>query len=192
MEVWVFFTSPSTRSLARPPRDATAAPARTRDRSSAHSGHSDRLTHTTVLVEVLCAHNGSQHHHKHKSTQTSSTRPLSSPCRRARTRSDASDDASAIAHARTASHKPHVPSKAQQCIMSGTQSHRPPRTATCQHVHCTPREHGDTARHTRAHAAKAATQHATAGQRRRCKRHATPAAFPPSSRARSKLAWPRN
>ena len=66
MEVLAFFTSPSTRSLARPPRDTTAALQRTRVRSSTRSEHSGRPAHTDVQVEVLCAHNGSQHHLKHK------------------------------------------------------------------------------------------------------------------------------
>ena len=133
-----FFISPGTRWLARPPRDRTAALSRARGRDSTYSAHSGRLRHTTVLVGVLFAHNGSQHHQKHKSTQTLSTRPPSSPRWRARTRSDASDDASAIAHTRTAPHKPHVPSTTQQINMSGTHCHRPPHTATCQHDHCTP------------------------------------------------------
>ena len=68
--------------------------------------------------EVLCAHNGTQHHQMHKTAPHSSEQLLRSLLWRSRTRNDPSDDGSAIAHARTAPYKPHLPSFAQLCTMT--------------------------------------------------------------------------
>jgi hypothetical protein len=82
-----------------------------------------------VLVEVLCAHNDTQHQQKHKITPHSSKQSIFGLITRARTRNDAWDHALPIAHARLASHWPHLPSKAQYCTMSGITPCSSPHTA---------------------------------------------------------------
>jgi hypothetical protein len=172
-----FFTSPSTRSLASPPRDAMAALARTHGRGSTHSWHPGRRKHATVQGEVLCAHNGTQQHQMHRMSLHSSEQLLRSMLQRSRTRSDPSDDGSAIAHARTAPHMPHLHNIAQLCIMSAQHVSSLPHTAAHLHDRNALREHGDAVRHTHARAAKAPTPHAAARQRRRFARRSTRRAF---------------
>ena len=114
-----FLTSPSTRSLARPPRDAMAARSRAPGRGSAHSPRPSRRVHANVQVEVLCAHNGTQHQPKHKNTPQASERPISGPFPHARTRNDLCYHGSAIEHAHSTPHRPHLPSNAKLGNMSG-------------------------------------------------------------------------
>ena len=159
--------SPSTRSLARPPGEAFAAASRTHGHGNTHGQHPSRREHATVLVGVLCATNGTQHQQRHKHTAHSSEQPIFGSLTRARTRNDAWDHASPIVHARLATHRPHLPSKAQHCNMSGKALCSLPHTAASQHTQEGLREHSDAAQHTRAHAANAAMQCATACQRRR-------------------------
>ena len=111
--------SPSTRLLARPPRDAMAARSRAPGRGSTHPAHPGRRVHANVQVEVLCAHNGTQHQPKHKSTPHASEQPISGSFPRAHTRRDPCGHGSPIVHARPGPHKPHLPCIAQLCIMSG-------------------------------------------------------------------------
>ena len=109
--------SPSTRSLARPPRDAMAARSRAPGRGSSHSPRPGRRVHANVQVEVLCAHNGTQHQPKHKNTPHASEQPISGSFPRAHTRRDPCGHGSPIVHARQAPHKPHLHNIAQHCII---------------------------------------------------------------------------
>ena len=118
MGAGVFCPSLRPRCLARLPRDAPAAFSRAPARNSTHQWHPGRRDHTNVQVVVLCAHNGTQHQPKHKNTPHATEKPISGSFQRARARIDPSYDGSTIAHARTAPHKPHLPSIAQPCIMS--------------------------------------------------------------------------
>ena len=169
--------SPSTRSLARPPRDAMAARSRAPGRGSTHSAHPGRRVHANVQVEVLCAHNGTQHQPKHKSTPHASERPISGSFPRAHTRRDPCGHGSPIVRAREAPHKPHLHNIAQHCSMSGTTFSWLPHTAAHLHDRDALREHGDAGRHTRARAARANAARAAASQRRRSAARSTPAAF---------------
>ena len=134
---------------------------------SRHGQHPSRREHATVLVGVLCATNGTQHQQRHKHTTHSSEQPIFGSLMRARTRNDAWDHASPIVHARLATHRPHLPSKAQHCTMSGKALCSLPHTAASQHTREGLREQCVTAPHTRAQAARAATAHAAARQRQR-------------------------
>ena len=119
--------SPSTRSPARPPRDAPAALSHACGRSSACWQHPGRRVHANVQVEVLCAHNGIQHQQKHTTTPHSSVLLLAGSIPRAHTRIKPCNQGLAIAHARNTLHKPHKPSQAQLCNMSATLCHSLPR-----------------------------------------------------------------
>ena len=110
--------SPSARQLARPPRDALAALSRACGHGNACWQHPGRRVHANVQVEVLCAHNGTQHQPKHKNTPQALEQPISGSFPRARTRRDPCYHGSPIVHARLAPHKPLLPSIAQLCIMS--------------------------------------------------------------------------
>ncbi len=169
--------SPNARSLARLPRDAMAAPSRTRGRGNTHWQHPGRRVHASVQVEVLCApehwHTAPTKAQKH----TTLEQPTSGPLPRAHTRSEACDHASAIVHARSAPHRPHLHNIAQHCTMSAQHICRLPHATAHLHDRDALREHGDAARHTRARAAKAPTPHAAARQRRRFATQSTPAAF---------------
>ena len=169
--------SPSTRSLARPPRDALAARSRAPGRGSAHSPRPSRRVHANVQVEVLCAHNGTQHQPKHKSTPHASEQPISGSFPRAHTRRDPCGHGSPIVRARPAPHKPHEHHIAQLCTMCGVTCCWLPHTAAHLHVCDALREHGIAARHTRARAARANAARAAASQRRRFAAQRTPAAF---------------
>ena len=125
--------SPSTRSLARPPRNAMAARSRAPGRGSVHSPRRGRRVHANVQVEVLCAHNGTQHQPKHKSTPHASERPISGSFPRAHTRRDPCGHGSPIVRAREAPHKPHLHNIAQHCSMSDTTFSWLPHTAA--HLH---------------------------------------------------------
>ena len=94
----------------------------------------NNLSIITVLVGVLCATNGTQHQQRHRYTTRSSEQPIFSLLTRARTRNDAWDHASPIVHARLATHRPHLPSKAQHCTMSGKTLCSLPHTAASQHT----------------------------------------------------------
>ena len=131
---WCVRHSPSTRPLARPPGEAFAAASRTHGHGSTHGQHPSRREHATVLVGVLCATNGTQHQQRHKHTTHSSEQPIFGSLMRARTRNDAWDHASPIVHARLATHRPHLPSKAQHCTMSGKALCSLPHTAASQHT----------------------------------------------------------
>jgi hypothetical protein len=178
---WCVRHSPSTRPLARPPGEAFAAASRTHGHGSTHGQHPSRREHATVLVGVLCATNGTQHQQRHKHTTHSSEQPIFGSLMRARTRNDAWDHASPIVHARLAAHRPHLPSKAQHCTMSGKALCSLPHTAASQHTREGLREQCVTAPHTRAQAARAATAHAAARQRQRfAARRTREIPFPPS------------
>ena len=178
---WCVRHSPSARPLARPPREAFAAASRTHGHGSTHGQHPSRREHATVLVGVLCATNGTQHQQRHKHTTHSSEQPIFGSLMRARTRNDAWDHASPIVHARLATHRPHLPSKAQHCTMSGKALCSLPHTAASQHTREGLREQCVTAPHTRAQAARAATAHAAARQRQRyAARRTREIPFPPS------------
>ena len=69
---WCVRHSHSTRPLARPLREANAAAARTHGRGNTPGQHPSRREHATVLVGMLCAHNGTKHQQKHKHTAHSS------------------------------------------------------------------------------------------------------------------------
>ena len=112
--------SPSTRSLARPPRNAPAAISRAYGHGSTHWQRPGRREHADVPVDVLCAHNGTQHQHKHKTTTHSSKKPLAGSCWRARTRSKPWNHGLTTAHARLAPHRPQQPHIAPQCTMGDT------------------------------------------------------------------------
>ena len=96
-----------------------AAALRTHGHGSTHGQHPSRREHATVLVGVLCATNGTPHQQRHKHTTHSSEQPIFGSLMRVRTRNDAWDHASPIVHARLATNRPHLPSKAQHCTMSG-------------------------------------------------------------------------
>ena len=97
-----------------------AALSRARGHGSTCWQHPGRRVHANVRVEVLCAHNGTQHQPKHKNTPHALEQPISGSFPRAHTRRDPCGHGSPIVHARSAPHKPHLPSIAQLCIMSGT------------------------------------------------------------------------
>ena len=126
--VYIYFVIGS-----RPPRDAMAALSRACGHGSACWQHPGRRVHANVQVEVLCAHNGTQHQPKHKNTPHAPEQLISGSFPRAHTRRDPCCHGSPIAYARQAPHKPHVPSIAQLCSMSGTTfagSHTPLHTCT--------------------------------------------------------------
>ena len=172
-----FPPSPSTHSLARPPRDAMAARSRAPGRGSSHSPRPGRRVHANVQVEVLCAHNGTQHQPKHKNTPHAAEQPISGSFPRAHTRRDPCGHGSPIVHARQAPHKPHLHNIAHHCTMSAQHIHRLPHAAAHLHDRDALREHGDAARHTRARAATATAARTPASQRRRLAALHAPAAF---------------
>ena len=158
--------SPSTRSLARLPRDMPAAVLRARVRSSTPWPRPGRREHATVPVEVLCAHNGTQHQPKIKSTPHATEQPISGSFQRARMRNDPWKHGSLIVRARQASHRPPLASMAQHGILNAQHHHRLPRFPARLRNTGTLQEHGNIAQHTRAHAARASVAHAAASQRR--------------------------
>ena len=117
-----FLTSPSTRSLARPPRDAPATISRAYGLGSTHWRCPGRREHTDVPVAMLCAHNGTQQQQKHKTTTHSYKTRLAGSFRPARTRSSPRDRGLTTAHARPAPHRPHKPHIAPHCTMSAQHS----------------------------------------------------------------------
>ena len=133
---------------------------------STNGKHPSRREHATVLVGVLCAINGTQHQQRHKHTTHSSEQPIFGSLARARTRNDAWDHASPIVHARLATHRPHLPSKAQHCTMSSKTLYSPPYIAASQHIRERPAR---AMRHGPAHASASSesghTAHAAARQR---------------------------
>ena len=153
----------------RPPRG-------THGHGSTHGQHPSRREHATVLVGVRVP---SMAHSTNKGTNTHHNAPSSQILARftwARTRNDACDHASPIVvHARLATHKPHLPCKAQHCTMSGKALCSPPYTAASQHIREGLREQCVMASPTRARAARAATAHAAAHQRQRFAARRTPA-----------------
>ena len=169
--------SPSTRSLDRPPRDTLAALSRACGQGNACWQHPGRRVHANVQVEVLCAHNGTQHQPKHKNTPQTSEQPSSGSFPRAHTRRDPCDHGSPIVRARPAPHKPHLHHIAQHCTMGGTTCCWLPHTAAHLHDRDALREHGDAGRHTRARAARANAARTPASQRRRFAARSTPASF---------------
>jgi len=72
-----------------------------------------------------------------------------------------------------AAQQPQILTMAQLCTMLGKTLCKPPHTAACQHFSEGMREHCDAAPHTRARAARAATQHAAARHMRRFARRST-------------------
>ena len=158
-------------------RDAMAARSRAPGRGSAHSPRPSRRVHANVQVEVLCAHNGTQHQPKHKDTPHASEQPISGAFPRAHTRRDPCGHGSPIVRARPAPHKPHEHHIAQLCTMCGVTCCWLPHAAAHLHVCDALREHGIAARHTRARAASANAARAAASQRRRFAAQRTPAAF---------------
>ena len=177
MEVWAFLTSPSTRSLARPPRDVPAGNWRARSRSSRPRPRPGRREHTFVPVGMLCAHNGTQHQQKHKNTPHGCTQPILCSPRHARTRRDPCYHGSPIVRARPAPHKPHQPHIAPHCTMSGTTLCTLPHAAAHLHDRDTLHKHVDSAPHARAQAANATTARAAARRRRRSTPHSPGASF---------------
>ena len=116
----------------------SAALSRACGHGSARWQHPGRHEHTNVQVEVLCAHNGTQHQPKHKNTAHASERPIFGSFPRAHTRRDPCCHGSPIVHARPAPHKPPLPSFAQLCSMSDIAlagRHTPPHTRTAA-THC--------------------------------------------------------
>ena len=162
--------SPSTRPLARPPRDTSAAPSRACGHGSARWQHPGRPVHTDVQVGVLCAHNGTQHQPKHTNTPHAWERPILGSFPRAHAGNDPWKHGSPIAHARHAPHKPLLPNTGQPCNMSATMSagcHTLPHTRTaatrCESMASQP---SIRAREQRARRPRA-QQHAAVGTRQR-------------------------
>ena len=157
--------SPSTRALARLPRDAPAAAPRVRECNSTRWPRPSRREHANVLVGVFCAHNGTKHQQKHKSTPQGSTRPTPRTFPLAHTRRDPCNHGSPIVHTSRASHTPHGPNNAQSCSMSGIKLNQLPHAAAHTHERDKPRKQGERAPHARVRAARTATAHAAARQR---------------------------
>ena len=158
--------SPSTGSLARPPRDVPAAILRARDCSSRPWPRPGHREHTAVQVVMLCAHIGTQHQQMHKSTPYSSAQLIPGPIPRARVRSDPWKHGSPIARTRQTPHRPQQPHIAPHCTMSGTTLYTLPHAAAHLHERDTLREHDDSAPYARAQAAHANAARAAASQRR--------------------------
>ena len=177
MGVLAFLASPSTRSLARPPRDAPAAFSRVRGHSSTHWQRSGRHMRAAMLVEVVCTRNGAQHQTQHKGAAHASKQHARGPPARARTKRDACDHASPAVRARTAPQKPTLAHIAHCGNMSGTTLHKLPHAATHARARDSLRVPSDAAPQASAHATRAAAARAAARQQRPCAARRTPAAF---------------
>ena len=165
---WCVRHSPSARPLARPPREAFAAASRTHGpwQHARATPKPPRACHCAGWSPVCHQwHTAPTKAHIHNTL--SSEQPIFGSLMCARTRNDAWDHASPIVHARLATHRPTLHSKAQHCTMSGKALCSLPHTAASQHTREGLREQCVTAPHTRAQAARAATAHAAAHQRQR-------------------------
>ena len=177
MGVLAFLASPSTRSLARPPRDAPAAFLRARGRSSTHWQRPGHHIRVAMLVEVVCTRNGAQHQTLHKRAAHASEQHIPGPHARARTKRDTCNHASPAVHARTAPQKPTLAHIAHSGSMSGTTLHKLPHAATHARARDSLRVPSDAAPQASAHATRAAAARAAARQKRPCAARRTPAAF---------------